>query len=111
MNFVQFCTQRGLTTDYDVESHIHAGLRSAPTTKTYKRWFEKRLNDLQGARDYAKAEYAKAIASGEIVVANETRRERLMRLAEGHPDNESVQAARRLLAKMQARQEAQISPT
>ncbi|MES1933281.1 hypothetical protein T35B1_11757 [Salinisphaera shabanensis T35B1] len=51
-------------------------------------------------RSQARDDYAAMIASGEI--RKPTRRERLERTAQGHPDNPSVQAARRLLAQMDA---------
>lgn len=92
----QFAHERGLITDADVQGHIHAGLRSMPTTKTYARWNKRRLGDLQAARDDTKAAYQAAIEAGEIVAPPKpTLEER----AKGHPDNPSTQAAIRLLAK------------
>lgn len=73
-----------------VDGHIHAGLRSVPQTKTYRRWNAKELARLQAERDAAKAEF---------VPVPESRMERLRAAAAGHPDNESTQAARRLLAR------------
>src|SRR3546814_8704473 len=33
-----FACERGLVTMAEARGHIHAGLRSAPTTKTFRRW-------------------------------------------------------------------------
>ncbi len=52
----------------------------------------------QADRIRLRKEYDAKLASGEV--RKPTRRESLERTAAGHPDNESVQAARRLLAKM-----------
>jgi len=97
MNLTQFAVSRGLPTSADVESHIHAGLRSAPTTKTYQRWFDAKLAALQAGRDEATRLFREAIASGEIIDADV--QVSLEQKAAGHPDNASTQAAQRLLAK------------
>ena len=96
LNLEQFAKLHGLTTTADVESHIHAGLRSAPQTKTFKRFYANGLLRRQEERDRTKAAYAAAIASGEILAPPEPT---LVDRASGHPDNHSVQAARRLLLK------------
>lgn len=98
-NLAQFAAERGLVTEHDVQSHIHAGLRSAPTTKSYARWFEKRLAALQKARDETRAAYDAAVLAGELTPPA---RPTLEEKASGHPDNPSTQAARRLLAKRDA---------
>ena len=77
---------RYLKADAAVQGHIHAGLRSAPQTKPYRRWFARRLAELQAERDEALA-----------ALVPEPRD--LEKAAAGHPDNESTQAAQRLLAK------------
>lgn len=99
MTFAEFATSRGLTTDYDVQGHIHAGLRSAPQTKTYRRWNARKLEELQNARDEAKRLYQAAVDAHEITTPVLSSTERLLMIANGHPDNESTQAARRLLAE------------
>ncbi|MGB6103636.1 MAG: hypothetical protein WBF88_07280 [Pusillimonas sp.] len=101
INFVQFAKEHGLPTSHDVESHIHAGLRSKPTTKTYQRWFDKELARLQTGRDEAMRLFREAVASGEIADSDAVRNTE--RAAQGHPDNRSTQAARRLLEKRAAR--------
>jgi len=104
-----WAARQGRTTDAAVHGHIHAGLRSAPTTKTYKRWNERELSRLQNASDETKRLYAAAVARGEIRSPQSlSRRERLELTAAGHPDNPSVQAARRILAQMQG---TSVQPT
>lgn len=79
-----------LALDAEVQGHIHAGLRSAPTSKTYKRWYQRRLVELQDARDAAREEWRK------VAPPEPTYKEKLVMAANGHPDLESTQAARRL---------------
>jgi hypothetical protein len=83
-----------------VDAHIHAGLRSAPRTKTYRRWYFSELQRLQDLRDKTVALYREAVEKGEVIDPNSSRIDRLRRTAKGHPDNPSVQAARRILAGM-----------
>lgn len=101
MTFEQFMARNGLDGTPEVDGHIHAGLRSAPDTKTYKRWYRAELERLQTRRDEMREEarhlYAKAIESGEV--RPPTRRERLSITASGNSDNPSVRAARNLLKK------------
>ncbi len=103
-NYVQFCVANGYPTHHDVESHIHAGLRSAPTSKSYQRRFDRALRDLQIRRDQGVIAYRAAVASGSVVDIDPPSGslDRLQRAAEGHPDNESTKAAIRLLAKRRA---------
>jgi hypothetical protein len=51
MSANQFCAQNGYASDFEVLGHIHAGLRSAPTSKTYRRWYERKTRELQASRD------------------------------------------------------------
>jgi hypothetical protein len=97
MTLVEFAVERGLLTTADVDAHIHGGLRSKPQTKSYQRWYDKKLIKLQRQRDATTAAYLAAVAAGEVLAFG--RLERLIATASGHPDNESVQAARRLLVK------------
>lgn len=53
--------------------------------------------ELEQLRDTLRIEYARKIATGEIKEMG--RWEKLKQTANGHPDNESVQAARRILTK------------
>lgn len=100
MNLAQFIKEYGGVSTADVDSHIHAGLRSAPTSKSYERRFRAELARLQRARDETERRYAQAIANGTIKAPETTSRlERLKIIAAGHPDNEATKAARRLLKK------------
>ena len=100
MSLARFAQERGLKTMYDVRSHIHAGLRSAPQTKTYQRWYEAETKRLLAAAAETEAMYRKAIADGDIA---EPRAATLEEKAQGHPDLASTQAAIRLLEKRAAR--------
>lgn len=93
MNEAHEAKMKYLALDAAVQGHIHAGLRSAPTTKVYKRWFPKKLNELQDARDAAREEWRK------VAGPEPTYKEKLIAGANGHPDLESTQAARRLCDK------------
>ena len=95
-NITQFAAERGMVTDFDVQGHIHAGLRSMPTTKTYARWFEAKLSELMAQRDMTIAAYEAAVESGDI---RRPPPATLEERANGHPDLASTQAAIRLLAK------------
>lgn len=53
------------------------------------------LTDWQARRDAAQDEYVRLVEAGEIVVP--TYIQRLVKTAQGHSDNPSTQAARRLL--------------
>ena len=76
------------------------GNRSIRTVRGKKR-FEKECEEAereyQEKRAEAKAEYKVMLEKGEV--REETVLERRLRIANGHPDNESTQAARRILAK------------
>jgi hypothetical protein len=100
-NLTQWSIANGYPTKYDVLSHIHAGLRSAPQTKTYQRWWNNTTIELQAKVAIAEDLYREAIENGSVIHPDSllTRKEKLIRTAEGHPDNEAVQAARRLLLK------------
>lgn len=100
LTLVQWATGNGLVLTDAVDAHIQAGLRSAPTTKTFRRWYFAELTRLQGARDRTVQLYRTAVANGEVIDPNACRLHRLMKTANGHPDNESVQAARRILTAM-----------
>lgn len=105
MNLTQYAVSVGLPTTADVQSHVHAGLRSKPTTKTYQRRFDAELRRLQAGRDEAVRRFRAAVAAGEIVDADSD--VDLERKASGHPDNPSTQAARRLLAKRRAQEQGE----
>jgi len=84
-----------LSLDGKVQGHIHVGLRSVPTNnKAYVKRYEKRLKELQGARDAARE--ACYEARDKEPIEPETRQERMVKAAQGHEDLESTQAARRV---------------
>jgi hypothetical protein len=98
MNLEQFARAFGGKTDADVLGHIHAGLRSAPTTKTYKRFYASKLAELQAERDATRERYRAALAAGTIRAPEPPS---LEQTAQG--EGEAAEAARRVLAKRAAR--------
>ncbi|MNR71241.1 hypothetical protein D3C71_18550 [compost metagenome] len=100
LTLAQWARQKGLVLSDAVDAHIHAGLRSAPRTKTFRRWYFAELTRLQDLRDQTLEMYRAAVERGEVVNPDSNRLERLVRTASGHPDNPSVQAARRILEGM-----------
>lgn len=97
----------------DLESYLaqrgaHKSFGDPALHKTHTRHSKKtwqKLLDHQSTKDHSLAErrdrlrqeFHELVAAG--VLREPTRIERLIRTAQGHSDNESVQAARRLLAK------------
>lgn len=79
--------------DAEVQGHIHAGLRSAPQTKTYTKWWWARLSELQDKRDAARTAWR------EVAPPEAPYTQNLIAAANGHEDLESTQAARRLCQK------------
>lgn len=85
-----------LALDAEVQGHIHAGLRCAPLhNKAYVRRYSKKLKELQNARDKAREEWRESVKDD----PKPTRQESMIKAAQGHPDLESVQAARRICEK------------
>jgi hypothetical protein len=70
------------------------GISKAERRRIHQR-LQKRMAELT-VRDDLRAEYELLVEEG--VIRPPTRLERLERTARGHPDNDSVQAARRILA-------------
>lgn len=79
------------------DAALHKNMQSG----RQKNFLIKRQNALDKAvlekRENLRKEYAELVNQGKIIPP--TRIQRLQRIAQGHPDNESVQAARRLLKK------------
>lgn len=98
LNLTQYAVETGGKTDHDVQSHIHAGLRSVKQTKTYRRWFDAKLRDLQREADVTREAYRAAVAAGEIAMPTKAS---LEEIAKGN--GEAAAAARRLIAKREAR--------
>ena len=100
MTYTDFASKHGYATDYAVQGHIHAGLRSAPQTKTYQRWYSRTLSTLWESRERGLKAYWSAVEAGEIMPPPVlSRLERLQKGANGHPDLPSTQASRRLLTR------------
>lgn len=98
LNLVQYAAETGGTTDADVLGHIHAGLRSVPPTKTYRKFFADKLAELQAKRHATLEAYEAAIDAGEIArPPTPTLEER----AKG--EGPAAEAAQRLIAKREAR--------
>lgn len=97
LTFNQWATENGKVTTADVDSHIHAGLRSAPQTKAFKKFYETKLKELMDARMHALVEYQELIKNGSIKEL--TKDEKLILTANGHEDNIATHAARRICAK------------
>jgi len=100
-NFLQWCRANGYPTKYEVLSHVHSGLRSAEEVGAYARWYKQEITRLQDLVKEAESLYDKAIEEGLVIDPESllTRKDRLIRTAQGHPDNDAVQAARRLVLK------------
>lgn len=76
------------------------GNRQVGTTRgreRFQREFEENQREYEQRRNEAREEYQRLIASGQI--RDKTTVERSLTRAHGNPDNESTQAARRMLAK------------
>lgn len=101
LNFLQWCRLNGYPTRYEVLSHVHSGLRSAQEVGAYARWYKDETARLQALVKEAEHLYDKAVDEGLVIDPESllTRKERLIRTARGHPDNDAVQAARRLVLK------------
>lgn len=105
MTYLQYAGRHGLVTDYDVQAHIHGGLMAAHMPKSYHVRYRKKLEFLQEERERGQRQYKEAIDSGEIAPTAELSSIERMRIkAQGHDDLPSVQAARRVLKKMEDRQ-------
>jgi hypothetical protein len=62
---------------------------------------EQQKAKIREARELLEADYNQKVAAGEL--RPPTRLERMKATAAGHPDNPSVQAARRIVAKLEAK--------
>ncbi len=72
-------------------------LRTVNGQRRFEKEAAKAEADYQEKREKAKDEYRRMVENGEVRPL--TSLEKTMRTAQGHPDNPSVQAARRMLAK------------
>jgi hypothetical protein len=94
LNLEQFAAEVGGKTTADVQAHIHAGLRSKPKTKTYQRFYDKKLAELQDQRDETYQRYQEALVRGEVVAPPPLS---LEDIAKG--EGEASEAAKRVLEK------------
>lgn len=102
MSYNQYAARHGLVTDYDVQGHIHGGMMAAHMPKSYHRRYQKRLLELQEAREDGQRQYASAIEAGQVAPWPELSRiEQLRSRASGDPEMPSVQAAKRILARLE----------
>lgn len=97
-----FARAGGLVTMADARSHIQAGLRCAPTTKRYQRWYEAETRRLLAEAGETARLYREQIEAGTILAPPPAS---LEQIAGGHPDLASTQAACRVLEKRRARRE------
>lgn len=99
IDFESFAGQRGFSRMAYSEPAEHANGNVLPNSaQRFRR--QRRLEEIHrvaNKREELREEYAQKIVDGEI--REPTRIETLVRNARGHDDNESVQAARRLLLK------------
>lgn len=82
-----------LSADTEANLFITQSLRCKPQSKTFNRWFDKKYAELRAERARTKAGY------DAVKPAEAPRKQRLIETAQGHPDNASVQAARRICNK------------
>lgn len=107
MSYDQFAFEHKLTTDYEVQGHIHAGLMAEHMPKSYHRRYQKRILHLQDERDQGQHLYRQAIERGEITPPVEmSNLVRLEAAAKRHPDLASTQAAIRALQRRKQNQQA-----
>jgi hypothetical protein len=99
-SLAQWLAERGLGEPWISEPGLHRqpGGMSKPAKRGALASLARRNAEHAHARTLAIMDYQAALARGEV--REPTRRERLEAAAKGHPDNPSVQAARRLLAKL-----------
>jgi hypothetical protein len=88
----------------EARGHIHGGLRCAPPTKRFRRWYEAETCRLLAEADQTARAYSAAIEAGTVAAPP---RATLEQIAEGHPDLASTHAARRVIEKRRARRKAE----
>lgn len=102
MDFETFAALHGASRQAVGDAGLHNPAGHMPAS-TWRRWIAdqvKRDEDWFRRREELRAEFAAAVARGEI--REPTGLERLHANASGDPENPSVQAARRILAKREA---------
>ena len=81
----------------DDKLRCNRALKTQRGTDSFNREVEKANTEYYAVREEAKKEYRSLIAQG--VIRDKTSIERRIVKAHGHPDNQSTQAARRMLTK------------
>lgn len=99
LTFQEFCSQNGVPNSAPSfpETHRKPGKLNKARDRQYEKLIEQQLNQWEQNKQKLREEYQKKLQSGEL--QQPTRQEQLIRTAKGHPDNQSVQASRRILAK------------
>lgn len=103
MSLAMWAKAHGRVTTSDVDGHIHACWGGANQPKTRRRWQEKRLRELQDARDETVRDYEAALARGDVRPLFDSALDRMRYVADG--TGPAAEAARRLLAKKKAKAE------
>lgn len=105
VSLASFLAERGLGAAWFSEPALHRSSEhiSPGQRRRQLAHFEKQAAQYAENRHAAVRAYQAAVEDGEIEQPHMSHVERLTLTAAGHPDNPSVQAAQRLLAKLQAR--------
>lgn len=105
VSLASFLAERGLGAAWFSEPALHRSSEhiSPGQRRRQLAHFEKQAAQYAESRRAAVQEYQAAVEAGEIQQPRLSHAERLTLTAAGHPDNPSVQAAHRLLIKIQAR--------
>lgn len=111
-NYIKLAREKGITKVADVTDFLYRlgvpgfledhsfftpGARSKAATRRRNKMLQEQSARIMRSRDAARDAFNEMLESKEIQLM--TRLEKLQETAKGHPDNPSVQAARRLLAK------------
>jgi hypothetical protein len=92
-----YLTQHGASRQDIGECALHKNIPYGNIRKRLIEYQAKKDGELITKREVLREAYRAKVSAGEI--RPPTRTERLIAIANGHPDNEAVQAARRLLIK------------
>jgi hypothetical protein len=96
LTFEEFAAQRGLQPDWgDAGMHSGASHVSKTARKRHMKMVAKKDEALTVARERLREVYQTRVDMG--LIRQPSHYERIRKTAMGHPDNQSVQAARRIL--------------
>jgi len=98
LTFEEFATQRGLAPSWG-DAGLHSGAAHVPkrSRKRHLQLVAEKDAALQRARDLLRDVYAGRVEQG--LIKPPSHYQRIRKTAMGHQDNESVQAARKILLK------------